>query len=194
MTTYGPSWARYRAYLFVIAPVAVLLVSLDFVRNRTSAPLVAALIGGVLVLVAIYLLLFFRNYRITAELHYLDLRNWLGFSRTLGPDVLDRVVLVEAYTDNGATVPYFMVIDRNGKRVLALNGRFWGHDQMTQLARTLELPVDAVSAARPRDLRRNYPKAVGRVAAHPYIAGLLIALGVVVVLLLGAVLWVALTY
>jgi hypothetical protein len=193
VTSFTPSWAQYRLYLIAILPIAGILLFLDFVRDRNTLPLVIISLGGILAALAVYVILFFRNYRVTGETHLLEIRSWLGITRTRGPDELDRVVLINGYIDNGVTVPYLLVLDRNGKRVLSLNGRFWSREQMMQLADALSISTDHLDVQRPLDLRRRYPRAVSFVAAHPYVSGLLLAIGVVIALVIGVAIYAAAT-
>jgi hypothetical protein len=166
---------------------AILVLAL-IVYWRFDQPTIAYLAEmiGVLVVVGVYVALYFRNSRITAEPHSLTIRTALGMSHTIAAHHLAKAVLVEQHitsTAQSATArPRLLLLDDEGHAVLRWSGPLWSEAQMRELVATLDIPLTEIPGRLGSgDIHRRYPHALGFWEGHPVAVAVLFIAALVVI-------------
>jgi hypothetical protein len=188
--TFAPSFAAYRGTLNRLLPAFAIFLILGYWRVHQPLPIYATEAVGLVVLLAGYLALYFRNTRVEAARLSLTPRNAFGFRHTVAESNLATVVIVENFTQSSGypsstSRPRLLVLDPEGRSVLRWSGLFWSREQMDELAKTLGLPIAIVSGTTTaRALTKSYPRALSSIEVHPVIWGLAIALVITVVVII----------
>jgi hypothetical protein len=169
---FTPTPARYRGRFGWVLPVVVVLALILYWRFAQST--VAYLVEMVVLILLLggFILLYFRNSRITAEARSLTIRNALGTSHTVAQHHLERAVLVEAHITStaqaAASTPRLFLLDDEGHSVLRWSGHFWSEDEMRELVSTLDIPLTEIQGRLGSgDIHRRYPHALGFWEGHP---------------------------
>lgn len=195
MQTFTPNPARYRGRFGWVLPVILLFALIIYWRFNQPVGAYLAEMTGVVVLVGAYVLLYFRNSRITAQTRSLTIRTALGLSHTVAQHHLAVALLVERHVTSAApsapSWPRLFVLDDEGHSVLRWSGHLWTESQMRELVAALDIPLTKLPGRLgSADIHRRYPHALGPWEGHPVAVAVLLvaALGVVSVTVLTGLL------
>jgi hypothetical protein len=155
-----------------VLPVILVLALLVYWRFDQSTTAYLAEMIGLVVLLGGYILLYFRNSRITAEPRSLTIRTAFGISHTVAQHHLARAVLIENHVtstaQSAAVTPRLLLLDDEGHSVLRWSGQVWTEDQMRALVETLDIPLTEIPGrVGSGDIHRRYPHALGVWEGHP---------------------------
>jgi hypothetical protein len=169
---FTPSPARYRGRFGWVLPVILLFALLVYWRFDQPTPAYVAEMVGLLVVAGAYVVLYFRNSRITAEPRSLTIRTAFGLSHAVARHHLDRAVLVEHHVTSrsptAGSTPRLFLLDDEGRAVLRWSGQAWTEDQMRELVSALDIPlVEIPGRLGSGDIHRRYPHALGVWEGHP---------------------------
>ena len=163
----GPSWAQYKTKValgaIVILPIAV-GISLRLAGNGTL------FVGGILVVIAVLVWLYFRNTRIVFGAGQLSRTNLFGVRRASPVDQVGTVLVVEqlvafAVADTRNT----FILDAQGRTILRPTNEFWAAADVRELIEWIGLTPEVVD--RPitaTALRERYPRSVPWWEAHSF--------------------------
>jgi hypothetical protein len=184
--TFTPNPSRYRGRFGWVLPVILVLALLVYWRFDQSTTAYLAEMIGLVVLLGGYILLYFRNSRITAEPRSLTIRTAFGISHTVAQHHLARAVLIENHVtstaQSAAVTPRLLLLDDEGHSVLRWSGLVWTEDQMRALVETLDIPLTEIPGrVGSGDIHRRYPHALGVWEGHP------VAVAVLFIAVLAAV-------
>jgi hypothetical protein len=200
--TFRPSFATYRDYLNFWdrhrGSIVVWIIPLVIVANFAGSIFLdrenlawSFVLMGLFVVAGAYLLLFFRVSRVIASPGRLEVRNPLGIVRVLSATELSRVVRMSDYGipfypyllgTGGLRLQRLLVLDSDGRKALSWLSSNWSDHQMTQLATTLAIGEDDITALMDAAaLRRRYPHSVPLWIAHLFLTAIVIT-GIIVVL------------
>ena len=172
--------------------VAVLLIWKSVHDADTTGELVTYLviIGVVLVLAVGGMFSYIKGARVEVNAAEIDAVGFLWRHRHI-PLAEVGVVLEVAGLEQASSLrpatPLLVVLDRQGKRLLRLNGAVWDTDDLHRIAQAVGAPIEGLGTVKPKELAQRYPHAVTLVERRPVLFGVLIAV-VLVVLVIGGVL------
>lgn len=172
MQIFAPNPSRYRGrFGWVLPAILVLALILYWRFDQSTAAFLAEMIG-LLVLLGGYILLYFRNSRITAEPRSLTIRTALGVSHTVAQHHLAKAVLIEQHVTSTAqsapAAPRLFLLDDEGHSVLRWSGHVWTEAQMRELVGALDIPLTEIPGRLGSgDIHRRYPHALGLWEGHP---------------------------
>jgi hypothetical protein len=184
--TYTPTPASYRGRFGRILPGLLILAVLLYWRFQQPSAVFFAEMIGIIVAVGLYILLFFRNTRITAQPRSLTIRTAFGMSHTVAEHHLATAVLIENHVTSAsqasAVAPRLLLLDDEGRAVLRWSGSQWSEQQMRDLVDALDISLTEIPGRLgSADIHRRYPHALGVWEAHPLLGAALLILGIVVV-------------
>ncbi|THG30051.1 hypothetical protein [Naasia lichenicola] len=102
---------------------------------------------------------------------------------------MSSILMVPVTDGNSSTAHnHLFLFDHDGRTRLRMRGAFWGEEALENVVRSFDLPVVRVEkVATMSDLRAEYGSAIYWRERHPYLLGVVIGIGIVV--LTGPVLW-----
>jgi hypothetical protein len=155
-----------------VLPAILILALLIYWRFDQPTLLYVAEMIVLLVAIAAYILLYFRNVRYVAEPRSLTIRTTFGMSHTVAQHHLARAILIENYVTstsaNATAVPRLFLLDDEGSSVLRWSGQVWTERQMRELVTTLDMELTEVPGRLGSgDIHRRYPRALGMWESHP---------------------------
>jgi hypothetical protein len=183
---FTPNPSRFRGRFGWVLPVILVLGLVVYWRfNQPTAAYLTEMIGLVIVLGG-YILLYFRNSRITAEPRSLTIRTAFGISHTVAEHHLAKAVLIENHVtsraQSAAVSPRLFLLDDEGHSVLRWSGQVWTEDQMRALVSSLDIPLTEIPGTLGSgDIHRRYPHALGLWEGHPVAIAVLFIAALVVV-------------
>jgi hypothetical protein len=169
---FTPNAARYRGRFGWVLPAILIFALLIYWRFDQPTLLYIAEMIILLVLIACYVLLYFRNVRYVAEPRSLTIHTTFGMSHTVAQHHLARAILIENYVTstapNAATIPRLLLLDDEGLAVLRWSGHVWTESQMRELVSALDMELEEVQGRLGSgDIHRRYPRALGMWESHP---------------------------
>lgn len=183
-----PSGAAYRRYLVAGLPIAAILLVVTLIRARHFLVL-----GIVLLVVALgigfgLLWLYLRRARASSSGGELTRWNLWGAEAVRVP--LDRIGETFLGVVAGGVQPVWqlLVVDRDGRKLLRINGGLYDSIEMARFADSLpgeKLLAEGIVS--PALLRERYPHAVSWAEAHPIALALIIVGGIVLVSVVAVV-------
>ena len=195
MQTIRPSKTAYRRAIGANAVIILPLVVFQFVNvSRNSDPLMILwILLGTLLVVAVCIVLYFRNVRIDFGEGKVTSTNLFGSTREWKAAEIGKVVLVQQYwATMQPVVPNAFVLDTQSKRIVRAQGSTWTAEQMQELIAGLgKEPIVIAEPIKPKDLHARFPGIVPIWEVRPWLFafGLAIALIAIVVFALLAVGW-----
>jgi hypothetical protein len=177
--TFAPNAARYRGRFGWVLPAVLILALLIYWRFDQPMLVYIAEMIILLVLIASYILLYFRNVRYVAEARSLTISTTFGMSHTVAQHHLAKAILIENYitstVPNATSVPRLLLLDDEGHAVLRWSGQVWTEAEMRALVETLNMELAEVPGRLGSgDIHRRYPNALGMWESHPITAAVLI--------------------
>lgn len=179
MQTYAPNAAKYRGRCGWVLPAFLILALLIYWRFDQPTLVYIAEMIILLVLIAAYILLYFRNVRFLAEPRSLTIRTTFGMSHTVAQHHLAKAILIENYitstAPNATSVPRLLLLDDEGRAVLRWSGQVWTEAQMRELVETLDIDLTEIPGQLGSgDIHRRHPNALGMWESHPVAVAVLI--------------------
>ncbi len=185
MQTFAPNAAKYRGRFGWVLPATVVLALLVYWRFDQPTLVYISEMIILLVLIAAYILLYFRNVRYLAEPHSLTIHTTFGMSHTVAQHHLAKAILIENYitsaAPNASSVPRLLLLDDEGSAVLRWSGQVWTEAEMRSLVETLDMELTEIPGRLGSgDIHRRYPKALGMWESHPIAVAVVILAGLAV--------------
>jgi hypothetical protein len=183
---FTPNAARYRGRFGWVLPAVLILALLIYWRFDQPMLVYIAEMIILLVLIAAYVLLYFRNVRYVAEPRSLTIHTTFGMSHTVAQHHLARAILIENYITstaaNAPSVPRLLLLDDEGAAVLRWSGHVWTESQMRELVATLDMKlIEIPGRLGSGDVHRRYPRALGMWESHPLAVAITLIAGLAVV-------------
>ena len=152
------------------------------VSGAAATPIIVAMFISIVAFFVAYLSLYLRNFSVFAGQGYFGKTNALGRRHTWARDSLDRAVLRTVNFGQGAN-PRYMLLSADGTPLILFSPRMFDSAATDALFRKLSIDVnERFEVLGPAELRREFPKAIPRWAAHPRRLGILVVGAVVIVL------------
>jgi hypothetical protein len=169
---FTPNAARYRGRFGWVLPAILILALLIYWRFDQPMLVYLAEMIILLVVIAAYILLYFRNVRFTAEPRSLTIRTTFGMSHRVAEHHLAKAILIENYitskAQNATAVPRLFLLDDEGSAVLRWSGQVWTENQMRELVTALDMELTEIPGRLGSgDIHRRYPRALGMWESHP---------------------------
>ena len=185
MQIFTPNAVRYRGRFGWALPAVLILALLIYWRFDQPMLVYIAEMIILLVLIAAYVLLYFRNVRYVAEPRSLTIHTTFGMSHTVAQHHLARAILIENYITstvaNAPSVPRLLLLDDEGSAVLRWSGHVWTESQMRELVAALDMELVKIPGRLgSRDIHRRYPRALGMWESHPLAVAITLIAGLAV--------------
>jgi hypothetical protein len=169
---FTPNAARYRGRFGWVLPAVLVLALLVYWRFDQPTLLYVAEMIILVVLIAAYVLLYFRNVRYVAEPRSLTIHTTFGMSHTVAQHHLAAAILIENYITstaaNATTIPRLFLLDDEGFAVLRWSGHVWTETQMRELVAALDMELTEIPGRLGSgDLHRRFPRGLGMWESHP---------------------------
>jgi len=191
--TLKPSSANYWKGTAFSAVFLVPLIGLQFAINRERSALWLILIIVVPLCLAV-IALYFARARIFITDTHIGKQGIFGTRWTPKSDFA-RALLVRGYTapaEQPRTELFMFAAD--GRKLLRLFGRFWAEEDMGILVgSTSATPGLIEGPAGPREVLAAEPRALNWVEAHPWLSAFVISFGIIIVIAVFVIAFVALT-
>jgi hypothetical protein len=184
--TVTPSWTAYKKKVTVGAIVLVPLAVAAALRVAENAVFLVGFVLALLMLIAVFVSLYFRNTVIEFGGGYLSRTNLFGVRRIWGADEVATVLVVEqlrafAVADTHNT----FILDAQGRTILRPTNEFWTAPDIRDLVESIGLTPEIIDKPiTATALRERYPRAVPWWEAHSF-ATAWIAVGGFAVLFFG---------
>ena len=191
--TLKPSSANYWKGTAFSAVILVPFIGIQFLLNRDRAVLWLILI----ILVPLCLAgvaLYFARARVFITDTHIGKQGIIG-TRWIAKSDFDRGLIVRNYTapaEQPRTELFMFAAD--GRKLLRLFGRFWAEEDMGILVgSTSATPGLIEGPAGPREVLAAEPRALNWVEAHPWLSAFVISFGIIIVIAVFVIAFVALT-
>ena len=191
-----PSTAAYKKFVKGGGPVALIL--LVYVGTRVLAEnsstgrwIYLALILLTFGVVALVMFSYFKTARVTVAGGQVESVGFFGRKRRFSISEVGRSLEVAGYDNQGGMrppVPFLVLLDTAGKRLLRLGGGMWAPEDLARVSQAMHAPVDKLGTVKPKQLRATYPNSASTFEAHPFLwaIGAFVGLFVVLVIVMAA--------
>jgi len=178
-----PSTASYKRAVGASAAIFVPILLINLFSNREYLGLFFAVMIVTLGITLIFIWMFFRNTRYSADGLQVTRTNLFGSQRTFPFSEMGTIIFAHEVAQTTAiTTPSLFVLGLDGKKLFRLNGSWWsGADMASLLNATGKVADVIVPPISPADLKRRHPTALSWGEAHPWALAFIVAGGVLFV-------------